>query len=492
MSDKETIAKLQEALESAKEKLQEQNEMLKDLISPPYAQAVVTGITKIRNKGKFGLPESMISLTGGTHQEKPKGLKVEVGDLVLVQPKSGGIVAVLDSPKSGTMGTVIEIISDDEVEVEAGGDHNIVSVGLFKGKLEQGDKVMLDTSGETVMKHFGQAQKRFRFSLTTGIGWDDIGGLVEAKVQMKEAVELPYKNPAVFKHYGKKPIKGILLWGPPGCGKTMLGKASATALSLMHKAEQNATGFIYVKGPELLEQYVGAAEATIRALFRRARKHKATHGYPAVMFIDEADAILSKRGTGISSDMEKTIVPMFLTEMDGMEESGALVILATNRADMLDPAIVRDGRIDRKIKVDRPTSESTVEILHRCLKPIPLSNGTTHKQLAEATCKEIFDPRHRMYEITVKDKHVIYFTLKDIINGAMVVSVVDHATSLAMHRDLNSSEKKMGGLGKDDLISAVDAVYRENITLNHREELADYVREFKDDITGLKQIRLER
>lgn len=481
-----TEQRLKEALEKAAEKLKEQDALLKMLTAPPFTQTLVTGHTKLRGKGIVPIPE-LLSLSNGNHLPKPSGLKVEVGDYVLTSATSGGIMAVLEPPTNGALATVIELLDDEQVEVEMEGGHVVASVGQFKGKLEQGDRVMLDKEGSAVVKNFGQKQKRFRFTVTTGVTWDDIGGLEGAKEQMREAVELPYKNPAVFKHYGKKPIKGILLWGPPGCGKTMLGKACATALSAVHKKEENATGFIYVKGPELLEQYVGAAEATIRALFLRAKKHKAVHGYPAVMFIDEADAILSKRGTGISSDMEKTIVPMFLTEMDGMEASGALVILATNRADVLDPAIVRDGRIDRKIKVERPTRESTVDILLKCLTPVPLSNGVTHKELAQVACEEIFSPRHRMYEVGIGKNEAVYFTLKDILNGAMVVSIVDHATSLAMHRDLAS--KKMGGLSRDDLVSAVRMIHRENLTLNHREELAEFVEPFKEGVVGLRQIR---
>ena len=168
-----------------------------------------------------------------------------------------------------------------------------------------------------------------RFNLeedSQGNDESDIAGLADAKEQLVEAIELPYTKPEVFAHYNKRPPKGALLYGPPGCGKTLLRiKAAASSIAKIHKKKQMASGFIYVKGPELLSKWVGQAEESVRELFLRARDHHKKHGYPALLFIDEADAIMPERGSGKSSDVENTIVPMFLSEMDGLETSHALV-----------------------------------------------------------------------------------------------------------------------------------------------------------------------
>jgi proteasome-associated ATPase len=312
-----------------------------------------------------------------------------------------------------------------------------------------------------------------------------VGGLEEAKQQMREAVELPHTNADIYKHYNKALIKGVLLWGPPGCGKTMLGKATATSLAQTYAKKKVADGFLYVKGPEILDRYVGVAEATIRSIFERARHHRAQHGYPAVIFIDEADAILGRRGSGISSDMERTIVPAFLTEMDGLEASGALVILATNRQDRLDPAVVRDGRIDRKVKVTRPTIESAAEIALLNLKGAPLANGYAHADLAVTAASELFAKKRVIAKLTTQSGAVKELALAHIVNGAMVAGLVDQAKSIALHRDIKA--RKRGGLQKADIVAAVDAVQRQNLDLGHDDGLIELAG--GETITAVEYVR---
>jgi proteasome-associated ATPase len=321
--------------------------------------------------------------------------------------------------------------------------------------VEKGDRVVLDTSGSVILQNLGKDDERFRFTAETNVSWDDIGGLVEAKQQMIEVIELPHRNPELYEFYGKKPVKGVLLYGSPGCGKTMLGKATAT-------------------------------EATIRQLFERARKHKAEFGYPAVIFIDEADAILGKRGTGISSDIERTIVPMFLTEMDGLEDSGAVVILATNRPDVLDPAVVRDGRIDRKIKITRPDRSGAVDIFELNLNGMPLNNGYSVKELAETGADQLFSKERVLYHVRLKGDNRMDLTLGQICNGGMIAGIVDQATSTAMHRDIETGEPQ--GLRKEDIIGAVDAVFCQNLGLNHTDELTDFTHDFREDVVGIRRL----
>jgi proteasome-associated ATPase len=418
----------------------------------------------------------------------PQELKVNPGDTVTVVMETMQIVDVAAVQIGGDIAYIRRVIDDTFSEVDYQSSVRVVFNGKFNKKIEKGDRVVLDGTATVIIRNLGKEDERFSFTTETNVSWNEIGGLDEAKREMIEAVELPHVNPDIFRFYGKKPIKGVLLYGPPGCGKTMLGKATATALARIYNGGSTSSGFIYIKGPEILDRFVGVAEATVRQIFQRARKHKEKHGYPAVVFIDEADAILSKRGSGISSDVERTIVPMFLTEMDGLEDSGALVILATNRSDILDPAIVRDGRIDRKIRISRPTPESAAEIFHLNLKRVPLNNGYTYEELAKLGSDEVFSSKRTLYQIKTKDG-VREFTLGNILNGGMVVSIVDQATSIAMHRDLREKKEKPAGLCREDIVAAVDTVFRQNRDLNHTDELSEFVHDFREDVVGIQKLR---
>ena len=419
----------------------------------------------------------------------PEHKQVNPGDTVKLSMKTMQIVDVAEPVATGDTSLVRSVRNDKFVEIDHGGSIRVASAGKLSGKLEEGDRILLDSTLSVVLVNLGKEDRRFSFNQTTNITWDDVGGLAEAKKQMIEAIEMPFRHKNVYAKYGKKPIKGILLYGPPGCGKTLLAKAAATALAKLHKSNGADTGFIYVKGPEILDRYVGVAEATIRQIFMQARKHKEEHGFPAVIFIDEADAILGKRGSGISSDMERTIVPMFLAEMDGLEDSGAVMLLSTNRPDVLDSAIVRDGRIDRKVKVDRPDKDSAVEVFKLHLRGVPFNNGYTVQDMAVLGRDQLFSDRNRLYDIHVstdKDKKVIPFTLGHLINGAMIAGIVDQATSLAIHRDISKGGDPKG-LTKDDVIGAIDCTYEQNRDLNHQDELAEFVRDFRKDVVQIKR-----
>jgi proteasome ATPase len=288
------------------------------------------------------------------------------------------------------------------------------------------------------------------------VTWDDIGGLEQAKQDIIEAIELPFKQQELFKFYKKKPVKGILPSGEPGCGKTMLAKAAANSLSKIHGASASRTGFLYVKGPEILDKYVGATEATIRNIFIDADRHRKEHGYPAIVFIDEADAILSTRGQR-SNGLNGTVVPAFLTEMDGLEESSAIIILATNRPDVLDPAIVREGRMDRKIHVPRPSREDAVGIAERCFKSVPLFTDidTVTNEMVE--------------NLYLRDKFLDDGgCFADVINGAMITACAEMSVSNAVHRDIKN--KQRSGLKVEDVLAAVQRIFEQNRNIKHNME----------------------
>lgn len=408
----------------------------------------------------------------------PKKLfaSIKPGDSVKLSGQTMQIVDKAERHIQGEIGIVTEDVNAMSCEVDVNGTKLVVFKGKHKEKIVKGDRVVLDMQKSIVMKNMGKNEKKYTLTSDVNVSWEDIGGLEEAKKQMREAIEAPHKMQEHYAFYRKKPMKGILLYGPPGCGKTLLAKAATTALANIYDAkdaEAMGSGYIYIKGPEILTKWVGESEAIIRQLFIRAREHKAKHGFPAIIFIDEAEAIFRKRGSGISSDIENTIVPMFLAEMDGLDDTGALIILATNRPDILDPAVVRDGRIDRKIRVSRPTAESAKDIFRIHLKDIPLYNGYSREELAEYAAENVFCDKHSFYEVhEEKDKH--FFTLSHILNGGMIAGIVDQATSFAMRRDEEQSGD-LTGLSKDDIEKAVTFVHQQNIDLDHEEAIKEFV-----------------
>lgn len=420
-----------------------------------------------------------------TEVEAHATITVNTGDVVKLSSETMQIVGIADITHTGETVFVRRVIDNNQLEVDYNGSTRVINPGIIEG-IENGDKLIIDATGSVALHNFGKSDERYVVTHDTKVSWDDIGGLEDAKKTMIEAVELPLLHSDLYDFYDKKPVKGVLLYGPPGCGKTMLGKATATALAKLHGTD-GSEGYFYVKGPEILDKYVGVAESNIRQIFERARKFRDTHGYPAVIFIDEADAIMGKRGSGISSDIERTIVPTFLTEMDGLDESCAIIILATNRPDVLDPAIVRDRRIDRKVKVTRPTQSSATEIFKLNLQNVPLNNGYSKDQLAEDAASALFDPTKSLYSISLNNGTSMDFPFSAVANGGMVTSIVDQATSAAMLRDIENNTR--GGLRQDDLLHAVQNVYEQNRDLDHKDEIADFVADFSADIIDIQPVR---
>jgi proteasome-associated ATPase len=401
------------------------------------------------------------------------GYTFNPGDKVKVNLASKQIIDGSDTAESGVLASVINTMeSEPYIEVDVEGSRRLVHRGLEpKNDLEEGDKVILDNHKMIVIGHCDR-DRRFTLAEQCNVTWDDIGGLEGAKEDIKEAVELPFRYPETFAHYSKSPPKGILLYGPPGCGKTLFGRATTRALAEIYGAQAMDTGFIYVKGPEILNMYVGNSEASIRELFQRGRKHYARHGFPAVLFIDEADAVLSERGTSRTSDMDKTIVPMFLSEMDGLVESHVLVMLATNRQTRLDPAVVREGRIDRHIKIPRPDAIAAESILRIHLRKIPVI-GMSIDDLIHRAVADIYAKRRKIYKISDRtSKEELFFNFSDCITGAMLKGIVDEATSMALRRDIEHGSKT--GIRPDDIKNAIETVYQRHLGLNHGFDLEDF------------------
>jgi proteasome-associated ATPase len=371
--------------------------------------------------------------------------QLQRGDEVVLN-ESYTVIGIREADGHGEVVTVKEVLDERRVLVYGRGDEERVAEladTLNEATLRSGDALLLDSrSGFVTEKLARQEVEELVLEEVPDITYGDVGGLDEQIEAITDAVELPYVHRHLFADYELPAPKGILLYGPPGCGKTLIAKAVAN--SLAHKVA-TVTGntnvrsyFLNIKGPELLNKYVGETERQIRLVFQRARE-KAAEGVPVIVFFDEMDSLFRTRGTGISSDMESTIVPQLLAEIDGVESlRDVIVIGATNREDLIDPAILRPGRLDVKIKIERPNAEAAQQIFQRYLHeglPIAkdvvrdLGGGESHKAISsmiETTVHEMYrvDDDNRFLEVTYRggDKEILYF--KDFASGAMIENIV--------------------------------------------------------------------
>lgn len=439
----QAIEQLKTALTEVTEKLKEQDKILKDLAEPPGMLARLTNIIPpIKDQ-----PEKLI-IDDRVFVLRPENMKkvaLEIGDYLHVGKSTMGSVAIVDRielpPQPLAVMKVAEITDKGRVLMEAGDTVIPLHKNPLKG-VEVGDRLVIGGPGlflAIAIENLGHTEKHFQFNDELNVSWTDIGGQANAKAMLREAIEFPIIHADLYKTLGKKPIKGVLLEGPPGCGKTLLAKAAAGAISKLHGKAASMSGYIYVKGPEVLSKWVGEAEATIRNLFNMARAHRQKHGYPAIVFIDECESLLSRRGTGISSDMDKTIVPAFLAELDGLSDSGAMVILATNRPDRLDPAVVREGRIDRRIRVERPDQADSAHIFKIYLERVPTCQDA--KALSDTAAEHLFSEATGLLELKTAHGDTFPFTLGHIASGAMLAGIVDRATSLVLHGAIRSGKR---------------------------------------------------
>lgn len=485
----DVIIEMREVVEAMKEKIAQQDEVLRELTTPPFQHATVLRFCEPEDDDD----ERTVLIAHGSETAEvlmpklPRGKRpITLGCVVRIAPGTGAIVKVMNNDDAmGEITTVTRVRSKNFAEVDLGGGTRIVAYQLAT-KLEEGDRVILDTTGGVIVKWLGKDETAHAFTAETKVRWKDIGGLEEAKQALIEAIELPVKHADLYAKYGKSPVKGVLLSGPPGCGKTLLAKAAASSLADTHGGKGRETAFIYVKGPELLNMYVGNTESGIRSLFARAREHQKKNGYPAIIFIDEADALLGRRGDHANSSLNHTVVPQFLSEMDGLDVSGALVLLATNRADILDSAIVRDGRIDRKVRVTRPDRKTAEAIFRIHVKGKPLASGLDVEAFSAVAAEALYSDKFVLYEVQTKDGKVLPFALSDLANGAMVAGVVDQCSTLALRRDIGS--RKVSGMSKDDIAATVLQVFRQNRDLDHNEVLQDFCEGFRDSVSDIRRV----
>ena len=416
-----------------------------------------------------------VSFNGRIIEARPDPeLELKPGDFVRLLPSSCQIDGLSERFDVGSICAVKRVVNAKFSEVDFGGSARVVLNGPFSDKLEADDRVILDSSGSIIIAKLDKNDRKFDFGERPSVNWDDIVGLSDVKAELREAIELPFTNPELCKYYHDKRIKGTFLFGPPGCGKTMLGEASATAMAKLHGNEALETGYFYVKGPEFLDMFVGVAERGIRKLFEMGEKYFAKYGYPAIIFIDEAEALLSKRGSGVSSDMEKTIVPTFL---GAMNKTNSFIILASNRPDVMDPAVIRHGRIDRKMQITRPNRNDAEIILKKNFEKYPLyPTGTKAEELASYAAQEFYSDSQILADGTLplKNGGIAKFILGDIVNGAMLSEgIAGRAVSIARRRD--ETAKTLTGISREDVEKAINQTYQEEKKIDHKDELREFV-----------------
>jgi proteasome ATPase len=398
-------------------------------------------------------------------------LDLKIGDPVKVTEKKQ-IVAKGYNIISGPICTV-SAISDSGVEImDKSETHLVQNPSNFA--LEEGDRVVVDPGHFVVMNKLPRdARTRYQIKSDFTTTWDDVGGLEKAKARLRDILELPYTRPEVFDFLKIKPADGVLLHGPPGCGKTLLARVMAWSLAKIHNASiVGEDAYIFVKGPEILDKWVGNSEKEIRSLFDRGRRHYRKHGYKAILAIDEADAIMPQRGMRRSSDIADTLVPMFLGEMQGIDDQqnreNPLIILMSNRPDMLDPAITRPGRISHHIKVERPTEMTALDILKIHTRNMPFADEDNRIPTLAVAVADLFSKSRLLYRIN--NEHD--FTLGHAVNGAMLESLGSLAGMICGRRNIENNT--LEGVTTADFRSAVDEIYQQQRGLNHSYDLQDF------------------
>jgi proteasome-associated ATPase len=405
---------------------------------------------------------------------------------------TGEVVTVKELLAEGTRALVVGRADEERVCELAG-----TMVGEV---LRAGDTVLMDTRTGLLLEKLPRPEvEELVLEEVPDVSYADVGGLDDQIEQIADAVELPFLHQDLFSEHKLPAPKGILLYGPPGCGKTLIAKAVANSLAnKVAEASGNDKArsyFLNIKGPELLNKYVGETERQIRLVFQRARE-KSEEGWPVIVFFDEMDSMFRTRGSGISSDMESTIVPQLLAEIDGVESlRNVIVIGASNREDLIDPAILRPGRLDVKIKIERPSESAAAQIFARYLTAdLPLAEATVADAggdrdkavtaMIERTVSEMYrdDPANEFLEVTYQngDKEVLYF--KDFSSGAMIENIVRRAKKLAIKRFLAGGEK---GIAPDDLLLSITQEFKEHEDLPNTTNPDDWAK-----ISGKKGERI--
>jgi proteasome-associated ATPase len=466
--------KLAASLLEAKNQIEALKTEVEKLTTPPSTYAIFSSANSDGTINVFvsGRKMKVNAHPGINVKELKKGQQLVLNEALNAVEASGfdiqgEVVRLKDLLPEGR--AVVTLRADEERVAE-------LANPLLSERISVGDHLMFDARSGYLLEKLPKSEvEEVVIEEIPDVSYDDIGGLDVQIEQVKDAVELPFLHPELFSEHKLLPPKGVLLYGPPGCGKTLIAKAVARSIAkkLGNKSRKDVRSFfLTVKGPELLNKYVGESERQIREVFKKA-KERAEEGHPVIVFFDEMDALFRTRGSGISSDMESTIVPQFLSEIDGVERlRNVIVIGASNRQDLLDPAILRPGRLDVKIKIERPDKKAANDIFSKYLTyELPIHEDELNKEggdakkavgrLIQQSVEEMYSVKeeNKFLEVTYAngEKETIYF--KDFSSGAMIEGIVSRAKKYAIKRAIATGRK---GILGDDLIKAIKDEFKEN------------------------------
>ncbi|ADB32279.1 AAA ATPase central domain protein [Kribbella flavida DSM 17836] len=490
--------RLAETLREAREKIIALKEEVDRLAQPPSGFGTFLG----RNDD-----DTLDVFTGGRKLRVAASPSVDLDALKLGQElmlnEALNVVEACDFEVVGDVVMLKELLADGEraLVIAQADEERVVRLAspLLDQALRAGDSLLLEPRSGYVYEKIPKSEvEELVLEEVPDIDYTQIGGLFGQIEQIRDAVEMPYLHKDLFLEHELKPPKGVLLYGPPGCGKTLIAKAVANSLAKKVAEKTGVEGrsfFLNIKGPELLNKYVGETERHIRLVFQRARE-KASEGMPVIVFFDEMDSLFRTRGSGVSSDVENTIVPQLLSEIDGVEGlENVIVIGASNREDMIDPAILRPGRLDVKIKIERPDAEAARDIFSKYLTTtLPLHADDVNEfggdrrecvnGMIQRTVERMYTEadENRFLEVTYAngDKEVLYF--KDFNSGAMIQNIVDRAKKMAIKAFLDDNQK---GLRVQHLLQACVDEFKENEDLPNTTNPDDWAR-----ISGKKGERI--